>query len=321
MQTQCAIEFEHVTKQFPKALKPSVRDCSFAVQKGEFIVILGTSGSGKTTLLKMVNRLYPLSSGEIRVNGVSINSVHPVQLRRNIGYVIQQIGLYPHMTVEKNIATVPQILGWSRAKIQERVDSLLNLVHLPPDEYAGRFPLQLSGGQQQRVGIARALAGNPEILLMDEPFGAVDAITRASLQQEIKRIQKDLNKTLLFVTHDVEEALRLADRIIVMANGEIVQFDTPLEILTHPANAFVRQLTRADDILQRLSLIPLDSVMEPASLNDGKERKVGKIHVEATLKDVVAEMIRSGSTELHVVQDDDALIGKITLDSLSRVGS
>ena len=216
MQGRYAIEFERVTKIFPKASVPSVQDCTFAVNKGEFIVILGASGSGKTTLLKMVNRLYTPSSGDIRIDGVSVELMHPVQLRRNIGYVIQQIGLYPHMTVEKNIGTVPEICGWNKEKIKERVNQLLELVHLPTNEYAKRFPRQLSGGQQQRVGIARALAGDPAILLMDEPFGAVDAITRASLQHEMKRIQRELGKTVLFVTHDVDEAIYLSDRIVIM---------------------------------------------------------------------------------------------------------
>ncbi len=319
MHTDFVIEFDRVTKKFPKSPRPSVVDCSFQVRKGEFVVILGTSGSGKTTLLKMVNRLYTPSSGEIRVDGVSIDSVHPVRLRRNIGYVIQQIGLYPHMTVEKNIATVPKILGWEREKIRERVKSLLNLVHLPPTEYATRYPRQLSGGQQQRVGIARALAGDPAILLMDEPFGAIDAITRATLQREIKHIQKTLNKTLLFVTHDVDEALRLADKIIVMEKGRIIQFATPLEILTKPANAFVGELIGANDILQRLAFIPLRSAMDPVETEDDCQQ-IGKVPIEGTLKDALAEMIRSGISEIQVVGEGDVLVGKVTLDSFSRVG-
>ncbi len=315
-----AIEFERVTKIFPKALTPSVQDCTFSVNKGEFIVILGASGSGKTTLLKMVNRLYTPSCGDIRIDGVSVESMHPVQLRRNIGYVIQQIGLYPHMNVEKNIATVPEICGWNKDRIKERVNRLLELVHLLPTEYAKRFPRQLSGGQQQRVGIARALAGDPAILLMDEPFGAVDAITRASLQQEIKRIQQELGKTLLFVTHDVNEALRLADRMIVMEHGRIVQFDTPLKILTHPANEFVRELTGADDVLQRLSLIPVQSAMEPLAQNERVPVQRGEIRAESTLKDALAEMIRFAKNEIYVVGNEETLIGKITLDGLSRMG-
>jgi osmoprotectant transport system ATP-binding protein len=325
MQTQYAIEFNHVSKVFPKATRASVQDCTFQIEKGEFIVILGASGSGKTTLLKMVNRLYAPTSGEIRVDGVSIDAIHPVLLRRNIGYVIQQIALYPHMSVEKNIATVPTILGWNRERIRDRVNYLLNLVHLPPEEYAKRYPRELSGGQQQRVGIARALAGDPAVLLMDEPFGAVDAITRASLQQEIKRIQRDLDKTLLFVTHDVDEALKLADRIIVMENGQVIQFDTPLKILAHPATSFVNELTHADDILQRLSLIPVQSVIEPSireiAAGELATGEIGTIQANATLKDALAVMVRSGSNEVYVTGHDDSLVGKVTLEGLSKVGS
>lgn len=325
MQTQYAIEFNHVSKVFPKATRASVQDCTFQIEKGEFVVILGASGSGKTTLLKMVNRLYAPTSGEIRVDGVSIDAIHPVLLRRNIGYVIQQIALYPHMSVEKNIATVPTILGWNRERIHERVNYLLNLVHLPPEEYAKRYPRELSGGQQQRVGIARALAGDPAVLLMDEPFGAVDAITRASLQQEIKRIQRDLNKTLLFVTHDVDEALKLADRIIVMEHGQVIQFDTPLQILAHPATSFVNELTHADDILQRLSLVPVQSAIEPSvrelAIGELATGEIGTIQANATLKDALAVMVRNGSTEVYVTGHDDSLVGKVTLEGLSKVGS
>lgn len=345
MQTEYAIEFSHVSKTFPKAESASVQDCSFQVQKGEFIVILGASGSGKTTLLKMINRLYTPTSGEIRVNGVSIDAIHPVELRRSIGYVIQQIALYPHMTVEKNVATVPSILGWDRDRIHHRVNELLDLVHLPAEEYAKRYPRQLSGGQQQRVGIARALAGDPAVLLMDEPFGAVDAITRTSLQHEIKQIQRNLNKTLLFVTHDVDEALRLADRIIMMEHGQIVQFATPLEILSHPATPFVRELTGADDILQRLSLIPVTSAVEPVTLFDangqqtnqeaarqatqqvalqiGQQvgKQIGTIGEDATLKDALMVMVQNGSSVVQVVGKDDSVVGEITLAGLAKAGS
>jgi osmoprotectant transport system ATP-binding protein len=355
MQTQYAIEFDHVSKVFPNAANPSVEDCTFQIEKGEFIVILGASGSGKTTLLKMVNRLYAPTSGKIRVDGVPVDAIRPVLLRRSIGYVIQQIALYPHMTVEKNIATVPEILGWNRKKVRNRVDDLLNLVHLPPDEYAKRYPRELSGGQQQRVGIARALAGNPAVLLMDEPFGAVDAITRASLQQEIKHIQQDLNKTLLFVTHDVEEALKLADRIIVMEHGRIIQFASPLEILAHPATPFVRDLTHADDVLQRLSLMSVQSALEPfacgvgekmpdrtsesapreipgdtpdkthnevaAGIHKNEPGGVAAVEIGSTLKDALAVMVQNGSSEVTVLGKDHCEVGKVTLDGLSKVGS
>ena len=227
--TNNAIVFENVTKQFPKAYKPSVYSTNLTIEEGSFVTILGASGCGKTTLLKMVNRIHDLTSGKIFVHGQDITKIPVTELRRNIGYVIQQIGLFPHMTIEENIATVPKELRWDAKKIEERIDFLLELIELPPEDYRKRYPRQLSGGQQQRVGLARALAGNPSIMLMDEPFGAIDAITRSSLQDEMIKIQRKLNKTILFVTHDIDEALKLGDKIVIMNEGVIQQFDTPLE--------------------------------------------------------------------------------------------
>ena len=259
---QTAIVFDRVSKTFPKAARPSVEETSLEIETGSFVAIVGASGSGKTTLLKMVNRIHEPSSGRVLVQGEDVTSLPPTRLRRQIGYVIQQVGLFPHQTVEANIATVPGILGWDRQQIDKRIDELLDLVHLPPSEYRKRFPRQLSGGQQQRVGLARAMAGDPEILLMDEPFGAIDAITRTALQDELMQIQQKLHKTILFVTHDIQEALKLADKIIIMNDGRVQQFDTPLEILLHPANEFVRRLVNSEDVLQRLSLIQAQSIMQ-----------------------------------------------------------
>lgn len=225
------------------------------------VVLLGPSGCGKTTLLKMVNRLYEPTSGTIFLDGVNIRQLKATKLRQQIGYVIQQSGLFPHMTVADNVAVVPKLLGWPNPQIQARIDELLTLVKLPPGEFRQRYPAQLSGGQQQRVGIARALAGDPGIMLMDEPFGAIDAITRTALQDEILRLQRQLKKTILFVSHDVEEALRLADRILVMRQGEIVQFDTPFNLLTQPANEFVHALLGADDMVRQLGLLRVSAAM------------------------------------------------------------
>src|SRR5690606_11291574 len=215
------------------------------------------------TLLKMINRLVEPTAGTIYINGQDSRSVSAIELRRHIGYVIQQVGLFPHQTVAENIATVPRILGWDRRRIEERVDSLLALMQLPPEQFRHRRPRQLSGGQQQRVGIARALAADPPILLMDEPFGALDTITRKVLQDELLRIQSQVKKTIIFVTHDVEEALKLADRIVVMKDGRIEQSGTPIELLHRPATPFVRRLLGADDLLQRLSVLPVSRVMRP----------------------------------------------------------
>ena len=237
-----AVEFIHVGKKFTDSTYDAVRDVSFAVEEGELVTILGTSGCGKTTLLKMVNRLQQPTSGTIKVMGEDISQVDPVQLRQKIGYVIQQIGLFPHMTVGSNIATVPKILGWDKQRISERVDELLTLVNLSPAEYRERYPAQLSGGQQQRVGLARALAADPKLMLLDEPFGAIDAINRGNLQDELLSIHQKSHKTFLFVTHDIMEALKLGTRVMIMDSGEVRQFDTPENILRHPADEYVEKL-------------------------------------------------------------------------------
>ncbi|HZQ09252.1 MAG TPA: ATP-binding cassette domain-containing protein, partial [Anaerolineae bacterium] len=240
-----SLSFQHVSKTYPSSTYPAVNDCTFEVASGDFIVLLGPSGCGKTTLLKMVNRLIEPTSGTILMNGENIAEMDVTTLRRQIGYVIQQVGLFPHLTVAQNIAVVPELLGWDRARIETRTDELLELIQLSPNYYRKRYPAQLSGGQQQRVGLARALAADPQLLLMDEPFGAIDAITRESLQEEMLRLKDAINKTILFVTHDVEEALRLADKIVVLRAGRVEQYDTPFKLLTDPANEFVRELVGA----------------------------------------------------------------------------
>lgn len=255
------IQFDEVSLRFSGAAHPAVNRVTCQINAGEMVVLLGPSGCGKTTLLKMVNRLYEPTSGTIFLDGVNIRQLKATKLRQQIGYVIQQSGLFPHMTVADNVAVVPKLLGWPNPQIQARIDELLTLVKLPPGEFRQRYPAQLSGGQQQRVGIARALAGDPGIMLMDEPFGAIDAITRTALQDEILRLQRQLKKTILFVSHDVEEALRLADRILVMRQGEIVQFDTPFNLLTQPANEFVHALLGADDMVRQLGLLRVSAAM------------------------------------------------------------
>ena len=240
-----AIEFLNVSKKFKGAAGYAVKDLSFTIAAGEFVTILGSSGCGKTTLLKMVNRLYEPDEGEIRLFGKKIADEDSVDLRRKIGYVIQQIGLFPHMTVKENVATVPRLMKWEKEDIESRVEELLIMVGLNPQEYGKRYPSQLSGGQQQRVGLARALAVNPEIMLLDEPFGALDAITRTALQEELLRLHREMNKTFLLVTHDINEAFKLGNRVIVMNEGKIRQFGTPKEIVQKPEDPFVETLIRS----------------------------------------------------------------------------
>ncbi len=247
------IQFHQVSKYF--AGKRAVDNLSLQISKGEFTVLIGTSGSGKSTTLKMINRLIEHDEGKIRFAGEEIRNYKPEDLRRRMGYAIQSIGLFPHWTVERNIATVPQLLKWPKDRIRQRVVELLELLHLDPQQFCHRYPHQLSGGQQQRVGVARALAVDPEVLLMDEPFGALDPVTRSALQLEITRIHQLSGRTIVLVTHDIDEALSLADRIVLMDEGRVIQQGTPLEMLAQPANDFVRDFFGRSDLgIKLLSL-------------------------------------------------------------------
>jgi osmoprotectant transport system ATP-binding protein len=321
------IVFKRVSKMYPGAKTPAVDGVDLVFGEGEFIVFLGPSGCGKTTLLKMVNRLYEPTEGVIEIDGVDISTIKGEELRRRIGYVIQQNGLFPHMRIEDNIVVVPRLLGWDRDRIDKRVDELLEMVHLDPAIYRKRYPRQLSGGQQQRVGIARAMAADPSILLMDEPFGAIDPITRTSLQDELLRIQKQLKKTILFVTHDVDEALRLADRIVVMQSGRVVQVGTPYEILANPANDFVRQLVGERSLFRRMSLLKnrdvlrLSGAAEAAAAADASD----PVGLDDSVSDTFARLVETGKKSIPVVDERGHFAGMIglshILDSLSRTGS
>jgi osmoprotectant transport system ATP-binding protein len=267
----------------------------------------------------MVNRLYEPTSGTIYLEGTDIRQIKATTLRKQIGYVIQQSGLFPHMTVAQNVAVVPKLLGWNRSQIQARVHELLTLVDLSPKEYHDRFPAQLSGGQQQRVGLARALAGNPNILLMDEPFGAIDAITRTSLQDEILRLQRHLKKTILFVSHDVEEALRLADYLLIMKEGAIVQYDTPFNVLTKPVNAFVYELLGADDTVRQLSLLRVETVMvgtldDPCGICEAA-RHLPTVERHDSLRHALSLILKTGAPQLTVV-DNGVVVGALTLEHI-----
>jgi osmoprotectant transport system ATP-binding protein len=248
------VELDGVGVRYPNAPLPAVDGVDLTIEGGTFAVLLGPSGCGKSTLLRTINRLVEPTTGTIRIDGTEIRDRDATELRRGIGYVIQAVGLFPHYTVAENVSVVPRLLGWDRERIEQRVDDLLRMIRLDPARYRDRKPRELSGGEAQRVGVARALAAEPRVLLMDEPFAAVDAIVRASLQDEIARVHRELDTTIVFVTHDVDEALRLADRIVVMNAGHVVQTGSPAEVLEHPADDFVRDLVGVDAETRRLAL-------------------------------------------------------------------
>lgn len=307
-----------VTKHYPGAPSPAVNAIDLDISPGEFVVLLGPSGCGKTTLLKMVNRIYEPTSGTIEIDGVNITSLKASELRRQIGYVIQQTGLFPHMRIAANVAVVPKLLKWDNARIHDRVRELLELVGLPPDDYADRYPSQLSGGEQQRVGLARAVAVSPPTMLMDEPFGALDAITRTRLQDELRRIHRHISQTILFVTHDIEEAVRLADRIVVMRAGSIVQVGTPLQIVSEPADQFVSDLVGAGDVLRRFSLMPARAAMEPLPLDS---LDVPSVDAESYLREALSVLVESGAPYLVVRDEGGENIGSLSMNAITRAAA
>jgi len=309
-----AIEFRNVSKQYANTSQYAVAGVNMRISEGSFITILGTSGSGKTTLLKMVNRIYEATSGEILYFGEHIKNLKLEEYRRKIGYVIQQVGLFPHMTVEENIGTIPQILRWDTDKIANRVDALLELVCLSPRDFKKRYPRQLSGGQQQRVGLARAMAADPDIMLMDEPFGAIDAITRQNLQEELIRIQKKLNKTILFVTHDVSEAFKLGDKVVIMHEGTIQQFDTPYGIISKPANEYVARLIATQDIVQRLKVLKAHSVMLPVDVQVSD--RAFRVGTEESLHNILTYFLEHDQNHVLVEDGRRGVVGKITWEQL-----
>ncbi|MCA6092320.1 betaine/proline/choline family ABC transporter ATP-binding protein [Streptomyces sp. SCA3-4] len=299
------IRFEHVTKSYADGTT-AVDDLSFEVAEGELVTLVGPSGCGKTTTMKMVNRLIEPTSGRILVNGEDISTVDPVELRRRIGYVIQQVGLFPHKTVLDNTATVPHLLGWQRKRARARAAELLDLVGLDPTVYGDRYPDQLSGGQRQRVGVARALAADPPVLLMDEPFGAVDPVVRERLQSEFLRLQSQVRKTVLFVTHDIEEAVRLGDRIAVYGNGRIEQFDAPAAVLGAPATPYVADFVGADRGLKRLSVTPIEA---------GDLEQPPVVHLDDRLSEAAGLLARKDARWAVVLDDSDRLHGWISAEA------
>ena len=310
------ITFDNVVKVFPGCATPAVDHVTLNVEEGSIVTILGTSGSGKTTLLKLVNRLYDLTSGTIKYRGDDIRDLPEAGLRRKLGYVIQQSGLFPHKTVKENIATVPKILKWDKQKIDARIDELMELVRIEP-EYKNRFPRKLSGGQQQRVSVARALAAEPDVLLMDEPFGAIDVITREILQNELLILHKRLGTTILFVTHSVQEAFKLGRQVMIMDAGKVQQEGTPFEILSSPANEFVRQLVSTDSFYDRLRVLRVMDFAEEAG--DQERLHVHTIDGDALLSEALQSFITSGSEYLTVPDESGKPCAKLTFDTIKRL--
>jgi osmoprotectant transport system ATP-binding protein len=307
------ISLDRVSKSYNG--KPAVDRLSLSVEKGEICVLIGPSGCGKSTTLRMVNRMVEPDSGTIMVNGTDIRTQTPESLRRGIGYVIQSIGLFPHMTVSENIGTVPRLLKWDPQVIRDRVDELLLLIGLDPVRYRSRYPKALSGGEAQRVGVARALAADPPIMLMDEPFGAVDPLTRQRLQEEFRELQQTLHKTVLFVTHDVDEAVILADRIGIMRQGTLMQWDHPEKFLQEPADAFVRSFLGADFSLSMLSRLKAIDFCCQAYPGVAPE-KLPAITSKASLKEAFAVFVATGSEYLRIVNDSGKTMGHLALIQL-----
>lgn len=301
------LEINNVSKVY-RGGKKAVNDLNMTIEKGEFIAFIGTSGSGKTTAMRMINRMIEPTSGSIVLNGKNIKEMNPVQLRRNIGYVIQQIGLLPHMTIRDNITLVPKLLKWSDEEKNKKAEELIQLVDLPPS-YLDMYPSQLSGGQQQRIGVIRALAADQEIILMDEPFGALDPITRDTLQDLVKELQVKFNKTFIMVTHDMDEAIKLADRIVIMSHGEVVQIDTPNNILRNPANDFVKDFIGENRLIQTTPNIKtVDEAMnKPISITP--EKSIGE---------AINLMRTSRVDTLFVVDDQNVLVGYVDIEDLSE---
>ena len=320
------ITFDDVTKVYDDDTV-AIENVSFEVEAGTTTVLVGPSGCGKTTTMKLVNRLEDPTEGTVFFDGTDVTELDPIELRRQAGYVIQEIGLFDHMTVGENVATVPELVGWDAGRIDARVDELLELMDLPPGEYREQYPRELSGGQRQRVGVARALAADPDVLLMDEPFGALDPITRENLQDEFLDIQSEINTTILFVTHSIDEALKMGDKIAIFDVGELVQFDTPREILEHPKSEFVREFIGADRTLKQLQVTQVvevmrDSVPEDdwgfgdAVRADGDDRE-GTVAPTDSTQVALSRLIGADADALPVVEDGE-VVGVVTEDDIRQ---
>ena len=314
--TGATVEFRGVTKHYGDNI--AVDHLSFTAPAGRICVLIGPSGCGKTTSLRMVNRLIEPTSGEIVIDGQNILKEDPTQLRRRIGYVIQQVGLFPHRTIGENVATVPELLGWPAARVRARVDELLSLIGFDPARMRDRYPAQLSGGERQRVGVARALAAEPPLMLMDEPFGAVDPIVRERLQNEFLQLQRTQGITVIFVTHDIDEAIKLGDRIAIMRAGKLVQYAPPQELLARPADDFVAQFVGSDRGLKRLALLTVGGVELDPPVDPSRLDGAPVLSPAMSLRDALAEML-SSETQVGLVKDGDRYVGVLTLSTIGKM--
>jgi osmoprotectant transport system ATP-binding protein len=317
--TAAPLEFRSVSKQYAGTAGAAIEDLSFTVPAGEVCVLVGPSGCGKTTAMRLVNRMIDLTSGDILIADQSIKRRAPADLRREIGYVIQQVGLFPHLSVAHNITTVPRLLGWDRKRMDRRAEELLELVGLP-QEMGKRYPSQLSGGQRQRVGVARALAADPPLMLMDEPFGAIDPINRERLQNEFLRLQSEIRKTVVFVTHDIDEAIKMGDRIAIMREGgHLVQYDTPDQILANPADEFVARFVGADRGLKRLALTRLSEIrLDDAASGRARDADERTLPLNATLRDALSIMMADSLRPLPVVDPDGQVRGYVSIELINK---
>lgn len=312
------IKFQNVHKTYNGNVK-AVRDISFDIEEGEFVILIGPSGCGKTSLLRMVNQLEPITKGNILLNGKSVQEFNKIEMRRNMGYVIQSNGLFPNMTIEDNVMIVPNLIGWDKVKKRARYNYLMDLIGLNPDEYKKRYPHELSGGQQQRIGVARALAADPPIMLMDEPFGALDPIIRSRLQEEFLQIQREIKKTIIFISHDIDEAVKMGDKIALIRAGKLIQYDTPANILLHPTHEFVSEFVGQDRVLKSMNLYTVKNLQEYLSLQPISESKNNKVITEdASLRDTLSILLNSEIDQLIIEDETGSKQGVLTMELIEQ---
>jgi osmoprotectant transport system ATP-binding protein len=313
------IDFNNVTKIYGGDAR-AVDDITMSVNEGEFVILLGPSGCGKTTLLRMVNQLESITNGEIKVNGQNIKEMDKIKMRRNIGYVIQSNGLFPNMNIEKNTMIVPDLLGWDRKKKRDRFNYLMDLIGMNPDEFRKRYPHELSGGQQQRIGVARAMASDPPVMLMDEPFGALDPIIREKVQDEFLAIQKEVKKTILFVSHDIDEAVKMGDKISLLRQGQIMQYDSPTEMLHRPKNDFVSEFIGKDRVLRSMSLYTVNDLVNALGLKSKEDDLKGtkEITIDTSLRVALSMLLNKEADQLSITDDQGEAHGSLTFELIEK---